>query len=68
VFQSPENRAPTELNSYVTRPAVLSPYMIAETAKPQVNHDHPVSEGGLNPFAYLLQPSDDAWLDVQGSA
>ena len=68
MFQSPENRAPTELNSYVTRPAALSPYMIAETAKPQVNHDHPVSEGGLEPFAYLFQSPNDAWLDVRGSA
>jgi site-specific DNA recombinase len=27
-----------------------------------------VSEGGLEPFAYLLQSPDDAWLDVRGSA
>jgi hypothetical protein len=27
-----------------------------------------VSEGGLEPFAYLLQSPNDAWLDVRGSA
>ncbi len=27
-----------------------------------------VSEGGLEPLAYILQSPDDAWLDVRGSA
>ena len=27
-----------------------------------------VSLGGLEPFAYLLHPPNDAWLDVRGSA
>jgi len=26
-----------------------------------------VSEGGLEPLAYLLQSPDDAWLDLRGS-
>jgi hypothetical protein len=62
MFRSPENRAANELNPYVTRPAILSQYVIAETAKPQVNHDHPVSEGGLEPLAYVLAATGDLWL------
>ena len=44
------HRAPIKLNPYVARHAVLSPYVIAETAKPQVNHDHLVSEERLHPI------------------
>jgi hypothetical protein len=38
--------------------------MITETAKSQVNHDHPVSEGGLEPLAYLLSGPPEPWLNV----
>jgi hypothetical protein len=38
--------------------------MIKKRQKPQVK---PVSEGGLEPFAYLLGGADP-WLDVAGQA
>jgi hypothetical protein len=37
------------------------PQMIKKRQKPQVK---PVSEGGLEPFAYLLASEADPWLTV----
>jgi hypothetical protein len=39
--------------------AGLWQYVIAETARPQVSHDHPVSEERAEPFAYAGVLSTD---------
>jgi hypothetical protein len=39
--------------------AGLWQHVIAETAKPQVSHDHPVSEERAEPFAYAGVLSTD---------
>jgi len=46
------------------RPAVLPATMIYERHNRWSDHDHFVSEGGLEPLAYILAGASKPWLSV----
>jgi hypothetical protein len=57
-------RAPTELNPYVCDLRFHQLLVSLKRYKRWSDHDHSVSEGGLEPLAYVLTAGGDPWLSV----